>query len=108
MIKYTPRLNIDGVYKFTEFMMNECPRISCLAVRVLIDIIRNQGDSPANIIQRTTGDRSSTSAESIIKRLEQLNICTLEELSSNERIGEPARKRVYITPYCAELLGLNY
>lgn len=107
MQKFNSKLTADGIYKFTELMMNEAPRISCLAVRVLIDIVRNQGDSPADIIERTTGDRDSTSAENMIKRLEQLNVCEIESLSGNERVGQTARKQVYLSAFGAELLGLK-
>ncbi len=107
MQKYTSRLTTDGIYKFTELMMNESPRISCLAVRVLIDVVRHQGDSPADISERTTGDRGSTSAENMIKRLAQLKICEIEALSGDERVGQTARKQVYISAFGAELLGLK-
>lgn len=104
---FSSKLTTDALFRFTGLMMERAPRRSCLVLRILIDIVRNQGDSPADVMDRCVGDRDNSSADSAIRCLLALGICELINVSGQERIGETARRRIYITAYGAELLSLQ-
>jgi hypothetical protein len=99
----TPR--VDGLCRFVGEVLAEHPRTNALMLLVAVDLIHNQGDSPANIYERTTGMRASTAAENCITRLRSMGFCELAE--GEYQGGASGRRQVFLTEKAASLLELG-
>lgn len=104
---YSSRLGVKGVEKFCQFVLQQTPRAVCLYALIVMDIVRHQGDSPADIVERTTGDRGNSSAETMIRKLADWGLVQIYELKGQERVGKTSRRAVYLTAQGAELLNLR-
>lgn len=102
---FEARPRIEALCSFVGHVLAEHPRTNALMLLVAVDLIKNQGDSPANIYERTTGMRASTAAENCISRLRGMGFCRLEE--SEYQGGASSRRHVYLTAKAAELLELS-
>lgn len=107
MLIYNSRLGALGVENFCQYALQQTSRAGCLYVLIMMDIVRNQGDSPADIVERATGDRGNSSAETIIRKLAEWGLVKIDELSGRDRIGTSARRAVYLTKNGADLLNLS-
>jgi hypothetical protein len=97
--------HVEGLCRFVGEVLAEHPRTNALMLLVAVDLINNQGDSPANIYERTTGARASTAAENCITRLRSMGFC---ELADGEyQGGASGRRQVFLTAKAASLLELR-
>jgi hypothetical protein len=95
--KFSSRLTINAINDFVTFSLTQTTRCNILLVKFLIDIVQNQGDSPANIIERLMNDRNSTTGTQMIKLLESWGYVKLvEKNNQNDSLKYNAKKAVYL------------
>lgn len=99
----TPR--VEDLCRFVGHVLSEHPRTNALMLLVAVDLIHHQGDSPANIYERTTGARSSTAAENCITRLRRMGFCQMA--IGEYQGGATGRRQVFLTDKAALLLRLE-
>lgn len=103
--KYAGRLTLKSIDVAMSALAERGPRTTVLMLQVLLDVVRHQGDSPANISDRLVNDRDSTTVQGHLKKLAQWG--WIELVDAEYQSGESPRKNVFLTLAGAELLQLN-
>ncbi|WP_339145259.1 hypothetical protein [Pseudoalteromonas galatheae] len=103
--KFSGRLSINAIDRCIKTIHKESPKTSAITISIIMDIVRNQGDSPANIGDRLFDNRDSSTTHGVIKKLEKMNWIRLHEVQYQH--GAYPRKQVYLTSQLAELLELT-
>lgn len=103
--KYAARLTLAGVDAALAAIVERSNRSTVVLVQTLLDVARHQGDSPANISERLTGDRDSNT---ILQQLAKLvSYDWVELVETQYQHGEYPRKLAFLTEAGAELLKLD-
>lgn len=105
MILYQTKPNLDGLCDFISSVVADQPRTTALVMLVMVDLIKHQGDSPANIIERATGERSNSTAEGCIARMKTMGLCDV--VPSPYQGGVTGRRQVFLTSKAAKMLRLE-
>lgn len=103
--KYNGRLSTNAINRCTKAIYTAAPKTSVIVLSIIMDIVRNQGDSPANIGERVLDNRDSSTVQGMIKKLEGMGWLVLHEVQYQH--GQYPRKQVYLSSKLAELLELT-
>ncbi|WP_339145240.1 hypothetical protein [Pseudoalteromonas galatheae] len=103
--KYNGRLSIRAIERASKELYEKAPKSSVISIRVLLDIVSHQGDSPANIGDRLVDNRDSTSVQNAIIKLEKMGWFKIHQ--TEYKNGPYPRKQVFLTSKLAELLELT-
>lgn len=103
--KYAGRLTLTGIDAALSAIIERSNRSTVILVQTLLDVARHQGDSPANISERLTGDRDNTSIQQQLAKLAGYG--WIELVETQYQHGEYPRKLAFMTPEGAALLKLN-
>ncbi|MCG7556336.1 hypothetical protein [Pseudoalteromonas sp. Of11M-6] len=103
--KFNGRLSVNAIDRCIQTIHKTAPKTSAITISIIMDIVRHQGDSPANIGDRLFDNRDSSTVHGVIKKLEKMNWIRLDEVQYQH--GAYPRKQVYLTSLLAELLELT-
>ena len=102
--KYAGRLTLAGIDTAMAAIIERSNRSTVILLQTLLDVARHQGDSPANISERLTGDRDNTSVQQQIAKLTGYG--WIELVETQYQHGEYPRKLAFMTQKGASLLKL--
>ena len=102
--KYPGRLTLAGIDAALIAMLERSNRSTLVLAQVFIDVARHQGDSPANISERLTGDRDNKSVQQQLSKLATYS--WVELVGTQYQHGENPRELVFLTQQGAEILKL--
>lgn len=102
--KYAGRLTLAGIDAAMAAIIERSNRSTVILLQTLLDVARHQGDSPANISERLTGDRDNTSVQQQIAKLTGYG--WIELVETQYQHGEYPRKLAFMTQKGASLLKL--
>lgn len=106
MKTYKRKISLASLENFIAFAIENNTRNSCILIAVLIEIIKDQGASPADIMEKVVGHRESSNVEKYIHLLADWGYVRLIETTREERQLSPARKTVWLTDEGARHLAL--